>query len=601
MPDGPGVYRFLDKNGVVIYVGKAKNLKRRVSQYFQSSKNHNVKTRVMVSHIADMEHTVVGSESDAFILENNLIKEYQPKYNILLKDGKTYPWICVRNEPFPRVFMTRRFLKDGSRYFGPYSSVMHVHQLLDLINGMYMLRTCNLKLDDESIAAGKYKVCLDYHIKKCPGPCAGHISPEKYKEQTDAIVQILKGNTYQLIREYERRMKEAAAELRFEEAQAYKENVEMLRRHYSKSLVSNPDSAPDLDVFYIVFDGADAFGSFVRVRSGAVTRSMNLLMKAGIEESRESFLSFFMTEIYDRIASFQNDDIVSKEILVPFMPDRSFEGAKMHVPEKGDKLSLLELAHKNAMALKLEKLKQEEFTSPQEHTNRILENLKRDLMMDRLPVHIECIDNSNIQGTNPVSACVVFKNAVPSKKDYRHFLIKTVVGPDDYASMKEVVNRRYSRMLEEGTPLPQLLIVDGGRGQVRMAYEALSELGLLSEIKLVGLAERMEEIIIPGDPYPLFLDKNSTSLKLMMQLRDEAHRFGITHHRNRRSKNSLVSELDSIKGIGPKTQDKLYARFKTLSRMKKATRDELTETVGLKTANILLEAFGRSSEGGSGG
>lgn len=595
LPNEPGVYRFLDKDGVVIYVGKAKSLKKRVSQYFQSSKNHNIKTKVMVSHIADMEHTVVNSESDAFILENNLIKEYQPKYNILLKDGKTYPWICVKNEPFPRVFLTRNFRKDGSRYFGPYSSSTHVHNLLALINSLYTLRTCNMKLDAESIAAGKNKVCLNFHIKKCLGPCAGKITLAQYQQQIDAIVEILKGNTFPLIREYEKQMKEAAADLNFEQAQSFKEQADLLRSHYSRSLVSNPNSSPDLDVFYILFDGADAFGSFIRVRSGSVTRSINLQMKSRIEEDPAEFLSFFMAEIYTRIASYQSDDIISKEVVVPFLPDREFEGAKLHVPERGDKLSLLDLAKKNALALKFEKLKQEAFTSPEEHTTRILENLKRDLMMSELPTHIECIDNSNTQGTNPVSACVVFKNAVPSKRDYRHFLIKTVDGPDDYASMKEVVNRRYSRLLEEGAPLPQLLIVDGGRGQVRMAYEALSELDLLGAIKLVGLAERMEEIIIPGDPYPMFLDKNSTSLKLMMQLRDEAHRFGITHHRKRRSASALVSELDSIKGIGPKTQEKLYARFKTVARMKKASKEELVEVVGLKATEALLAHFCKAS------
>jgi excinuclease ABC subunit C len=588
LPDSPGVYRYLDENGVVIYVGKAKNLKKRVSQYFQSPDKLTRKTAVMVSKIADVEHTVVDTEEDALLLENNLIKEYQPKYNILLKDGKTYPWICVKKEPFPRVFLTRKFKKDGSLYFGPYSSVMHAHKLLDLINALYRLRTCNLPLTDEGIQGGKYKVCLNYHIKKCLAPCVGYISPQEYKEQTDAIIEILKGNSAYLIREFDRKMKDAASKLEFEIANDFKEKKILLEKHYSKSMVVH-SGIMDLDVFSLIFEGQDAFGNHMKVRNGCIIRSINLHIKMRIEEEQSSVLSQFMAEIYTRGDSEQ--DIV-KEILVPFMPDQEFHGRNVHVPLKGDKLSVLELSRKNAAELKFDKLKQEEFVNPKEHTERILETLRRDLQMDDLPRHIECFDNSNIQGTNPVSACVVFKDAAPSKKDYRHFNIKSVVGANDFASMKEVVNRRYSRILSEGGELPQLIVIDGGKGQVRFAYEALLELGLVNNIKLIGIAERMEELIIPGDPYPMFLDKNSTSLKLIMQLRDEAHRFGITHHRSRRSKAQISSALDQINGVGPKTAEKLIAKYKSVARIKRVSEEELAAFVGPKLARAIKEGLG---------
>lgn len=587
LPEVPGVYRYLDENGVVIYVGKAKNLKKRVSQYFQSPDKLTRKTAVMVSKIRDMEHTVVDTEEDALLLENNLIKEYQPKYNILLKDGKTYPWICVRKEPFPRVFLTRRFKKDGSLYFGPYSSVMHAHKLLELINALYKLRTCNLPLTDEGIEGGKYKVCLNYHIKKCLAPCIGNISSQSYKEQTDAIIEILKGNSAYLIREFDKRMKEAASKLEFELANEFKEKKILLEKHYSKSMVVH-SGIMDLDVFSLIFEGQDAFGNYMKVRNGCIIRSINLQIKMRIEEEQPSVLSQFMAEIYSR--SDTEQDIV-KEILVPFMPDQEFVGKNVHVPLKGDKLSVLELSRKNAAELRYDKLKQEEFVNPKEHTERILENLRRDLQMDELPRHIECFDNSNIQGTNPVSACVVFKDAAPSKSDYRHFNIKSVVGANDFASMKEVVNRRYTRVISEGGELPQLIVIDGGKGQVRFAYEALLELGLVNRIKIIGIAERMEELIVPGDPYPLFLDKNSTSLKLIMQLRDEAHRFGITHHRSKRSKGQISSALDQIKGVGPRTAEKLIAKYKSVARIRRVPEDELAAFVGPKLAKTIKEGL----------
>ena len=583
LPEVPGVYRYLDENGVVIYVGKAKNLKKRVSQYFQSPEKLTRKTAVMVSKIRDVEHTVVDTEEDALLLENNLIKEYQPKYNILLKDGKTYPWICVKKEPFPRVFLTRRFKKDGSLYFGPYSSVMHAHKLLDLINALYKLRTCNLQLTNQNIDSGKFKVCLNYHIKKCLAPCVGYISGEGYKEQIDAIVEILKGNSSYLIREFERKMKDAASKLEFELANEFKDKKILLEKHYSKSMVVH-SGIIDLDVFSLIFEGQDAFGNYMKVRNGCIIRSINLQIKMRIEEEQSSVLSSFMAEIYSRNDT-EQDNV--KEILVPFLPDQEFEGRNIHIPLKGDKLAVLELSRKNAAELRFDRLKQEEIINPKEHADRILENLRRDLNMDVLPRHIECFDNSNIQGTNPVAACVVFKDGVPSKSDYRHFNIKSVVGANDYASMKEVVNRRYTRILAEGGDLPQLVVIDGGKGQVRFAYEALLELDLIDKLKIIGIAERMEELIIPGDPYPMFLDKNSTSLKLIMQLRDEAHRFGITHHRSRRSKAQISSALDQIPGVGPKTSEKLLAKYKSVARIKNASEEELAAFVGVKLAKAI--------------
>ena len=593
LPHSPGVYRFLDSSGTVIYVGKAKDLKARVSQYFRPN-GLNRKTQVMVSKIADIHHTVVGSEADAFLLENNLIKQYQPRYNILLKDGKTYPWICLRNEKFPRVTVTRRFVKDGSRYFGPYSSAMHAHNLLALISTLYKLRTCNMPITDEGVAKGKYKVCLDYHLGKCAGPCVGRMSEAEYGAQIEAIVQILKGNSWSLIKEFERRMKERAAVLDFEEAQQWKEKMELLERHYAKSLIVNSKGI-NVDVFYVIMEGQDAFGSFLRVHDGGIVQSMNLELKLRIEEDGPAVLGSFISGIYEKLEEYEGqDEGHPSEIVVPFLPDmpEALPGVTFTVPEKGDRLALLELGRKNAAAIKFERLKHEEFVNPEEHSQRIVENLRKDLGMDVPPVHIECFDNSNIQGTNPVASCVVFRDGAPSKRDYRHFNIKTVVGANDFASMKEVVNRRYSRLLAEGQELPQLIVIDGGRGQVNAAYEALSELGLIGKVKLIGLAKRLEEVIVPGDPYPHFIDRNSTSLKVLMHIRDEAHRFGITHHRNRRSASSLVSELDNIPGVGAVSREKLVTRYKTLSRIKSAPYREIVNVIGKRSADSLFSWFG---------
>lgn len=592
LPHSPGVYRFKDSEGIIIYVGKAKDLKNRVSQYFHSSATKNRKTTVMVSKIADIEHTVVSSEEDAFLLENNLIKEYQPRYNILLKDGKTYPWICLKNEPFPRVVITRQYQKDGSKYFGPYSSSSHAHALLELINSLYRLRNCKLSLNTEAIAQGKFKVCLNYHISKCNAPCIGNISQQEYMEQISAVTDILKGNSSALIRKFDSKMRECASALEFEKAQVYKEKKELLEKHYAKSMIVSP-TLSDLDVFHIVFDGADAFGAFLRVSNGCIVKSISMEIKCKIEEEQSAVLSRFISGVYDKLSEFGTDS-PPEEVLVPFYPDGviSLQHLKVTIPTKGERFALMELARKNAAAMKFEKLKHEEIVSPEDHANRVMENLKKDLGMDKLPYHIECFDNSNIQGTNPVASCVVFKNGAPSKRDYRHFNIKTVIGANDFASMKEVVNRRYTRLLAEGEPLPDLVVIDGGKGQVHSAFEALMELGLLDRIKLIGIAKRMEEIIVPGDPYPLFIDKNSTSLRLIMHLRDEAHRFGITHHRNRRSISQLQSELDTIPGVGAVSREKLLAKYKTISRMKKVPYREIVNVIGKRSADALFSYWG---------
>lgn len=594
LPTGPGVYRFLDASGTIIYIGKAKNLRKRVQQYFVNPENLTTKTRMLVSKIADVQHTVVESEQDALLLENNLIKQYQPKYNILLKDGKSYPWICIKNEPFPKIFLTRRFVRDGSQYFGPYSSVQHAHHLLDLVNSLYKLRTCKLALTPQAIEAGKFKPCLNIHIKKCYGPCVGCITQEEYDSQIANIKEILRGNTGALIREYRKTMQEYAAQMEFEKAQEYKEKVELLQNHYSKSLIVHP-SITDTDVFSIVFEKGNAFGNFFRLNGGCIIQALNLHFKLNIEEEKEAVLTRFIQEIYQIIGNGKSSggekNLYAEEILVPFLPDNLSFGKNIHIPLKGDKLNLLELCTKNAKAFMFQKMKQEEIKDPEEGKNRAVLALKEALQMERMPLHIECFDNSNTQGTNPVAACVVFRNGKPSKRDYRHFNIKTVVGANDYASMYEVVHRRYSRLLAEGGEIPQLVLIDGGRGQLHFAYDALQNLGLLERVKVISIAERLEEIIIPGDPTPMFMDKNSPALKLLMHLRDEAHRFGITHHRSRRTKNQITSTLTSIKGVGEATQQKLLQHFKSVKRIREASREEIETVVGRKMASLIIDAL----------
>ena len=594
LPTGPGVYRFLDASGTIIYIGKAKNLRKRVQQYFVNPENLTTKTRMLVSKIADVQHTVVESEQDALLLENNLIKQYQPKYNILLKDGKSYPWICIKNEPFPKIFLTRRFVRDGSQYFGPYSSVQHAHHLLDLVNSLYKLRTCKLALTPQAIEAGKFKPCLNIHIKKCYGPCVGCITQEEYDSQIANIKEILRGNTGALIREYRKTMQEYAAQMEFEKAQEYKEKVELLQNHYSKSLIVHP-SITDTDVFSIVFEKGNAFGNFFRLNGGCIIQALNLHFKLNIEEEKEAVLTRFIQEIYQIIGNGKSSggekNLYAEEILVPFLPDNLSFGKNIHIPLKGDKLNLLELCTKNAKAFMFQKMKQEEIKDPEEGKNRAVLALKEALQMERMPLHIECFDNSNTQGTNPVAACVVFRNGKPSKRDYRHFNIKTVVGANDYASMYEVVHRRYSRLLAEGGEIPQLVLIDGGRGQLHFAYDALQNLGLLERVKVISIAERLEEIMIPGDPTPMFMDKNSPALKLLMHLRDEAHRFGITHHRSRRTKNQITSTLTSIKGVGEATQQKLLQHFKSVKRIREASREEIETVVGRKMASLIIDAL----------
>ena len=573
-PHSPGVYRYYDAEGNVIYVGKAKDLHKRVAQYFVSADRLTRKTAVMVSKIADAEYTVVDSESDALLLENNLIKQFKPRYNILLKDSKTYPWICVSAGDFPKVFLTRRVVKDGSRYFGPYSSVVHARNLVEFFHNTYPLRTCNLKITSEAILHGKYRPCLNFHIGKCKGCCVGAISKKEYAANIEEIVSLLKGGGREMIQHYKTLMQEAAQQMDFENAQIYKEKMFSLEKHYSKSVIMNA-VVGDVDVFSLIIDSPEAFGNFMRIRGGAVVQSLNLGFRMMIEEEQESVLGAFIAEIQSKFGD------LSKEVIVPFLPDADIEGVEFKVPLRGDKLSLLELSARNAKEMRFNALKQQEHKDPDAYKNMVLESIQKQIGMKELPVHIECFDNSNIQGTNPVSACVVFRDGVPSKKDYRHFKVKTVFGANDYATMKEVVNRRYSRMLEENPEdLPQLVVIDGGKGQLAFAYEALAELGLTDKLTVVALAERMEEVYRVGDPYPMFIDRNSPALKVLQQIRDEAHRFGITFHRNLRSKSQIESVLRSIPGVGEKTEQRLLLHFGSVTRLAAAPLEDISALVG---------------------
>ena len=589
-PHSPGVYRYYDAEGNVIYVGKAKDLHKRVAQYFVAPERLTRKTAVMVSKIADVEFTVVESEADALLLENNLIKQFKPRYNILLKDSKTYPWICVSNDDFPKVFLTRKFVRDGSRYFGPYSSVVHARNLVEFFHNVYPLRTCNLKITSDAILRGKFRPCLKFHIKKCRGCCIGGISKEEYSQNIEEIVRLLKGGGREIIQHYKALMQEAAANMEFEQAQLYKEKMQSLDQHYSKSVIMSSIMG-DVDVFSLVIDGPEAFGNFMRIKGGAVVQSLNLGFKLMIEEPQESVLAMFIGEIQAKFGA------LSREIVVPFKPDMELENVEFRVPVRGDKLALLELSARNAKEMRLNALKQQEHTDPDAYKNMIMESLQKQIGMKELPVHIECFDNSNIQGTNPVSACVVFRNAVPSKKDYRHFKVKTVVGANDYATMKEVVNRRYSRLLQENPEdLPQLVVIDGGKGQLAFAYEALAELGLTEKLTVIALAERMEEVYRVGDPYPMFIDRNSPALKVLQHIRDEAHRFGITFHRKLRGKAQIESALRSIKGVGEKTEQRLLLRFGSVARIAAAPLEELSEVVGPQLASLILKELNKEYE-----
>lgn len=584
-PHSPGVYRYYDASGKVIYVGKAKDLHKRVAQYFVPPERLNVKTRVLVSKIADAQFSVVDTEADALLLENNLIKQYKPRYNILLKDSKTYPWIVITNEEYPRVFLTRRVEKGRGTYFGPYSSVSHANYLLDFFRRSYPLRSCKLNITGEAILRHKFRPCLDFHIKRCRGCCIGAVSKEEYSYYINEIARLLKGGVNEIINEYERAMKQASSELRFEDALVCKERIESLRKHYSKSIISSSSGA-DCDVFSLVFDGQDAFGNFLRVRGGAIIQSLNLGFRMNIEEEQESVLSTFIAEIESKFGA------LAREVIVPFKPDVEIDGVEFRIPVKGDKFSLLGLSAKNAREYLFNTLKQKERTDPDEYRRLVLEDLKKSLGMKDLPVHIECFDNSNIQGTNPVASCVVFRDGVPSKADYRKFKIKTVVGANDFASMKEVVNRRYSRMLaEHPDDLPQLIVIDGGEGQLKFASEALAELGILDRLTVIGLAKRMELVIRLNDPVPLFLDRNSHALKVLMHIRDEAHRFGITFHRSLRSKEQVRSILREIKGVGEQTEQRLLMHYGSVSRIASASVEDLSEMVSRPLAERILSTL----------
>ena len=575
LPNQPGVYQYYDKEGAIIYVGKAKNLKKRVSSYFTKT-HENGKTRVLVKKIANIKHIVVETETDALLLENNLIKKHKPRYNVLLKDDKTYPWICIKKERFPRVFSTRRVFKGSGEYFGPYTSVKTVYTLLDLIKGLYSLRTCNYQLSEEKVDTGKFKVCLEYHLGNCKGACEGLETEVEYNENIKAIKEILKGNFKDSLQQFKKQMHSFAENMHFEEAQKIKEKIEVLENYQAKSTIVNPKIS-NVDVFSIVSDESYGYVNFLQVSYGSIIRSHTLEIKKKLDETDTQLLELAITEIRQRFNS------NSKEIYVPFKVDFG-ENLKITVPQLGDKKHILDLSLRNAKYFRMDRFKQMKIVDPDRHVNRIMAQMKADLRLNEEPRHIECFDNSNIQGTHPVAACVVFKNGKPSKKDYRHFNIKTVEGPDDFASMEEVVYRRYKRLVEEEQPLPQLIIIDGGKGQLSSALKSLDALNLRGKIAIIGIAKRLEELFYPNDPIPLYLDKKSETLKIIQQLRNEAHRFGIEHHRNKRSKTALNTELETINGVGDKTVVELLKHFKSAKRVANAKLDELEAVVGVSRA-----------------
>lgn len=582
LPNSPGVYQYYDKDGKILYVGKAKNLKKRVASYF--NKNHDDgKTRILVRKIRDIKHIVVATETDALLLENNLIKKYQPRYNVLLKDDKSYPWICIKKERFPRVFSTRRLIKDGSEYFGPYTSGKTVHTLLDLIRGLYPLRNCNYDLSEEKIKAGKYKVCLEYHLGNCLGPCEAKFSEAAYLQNIDAIRNILKGNFKDSLVQFKKQMQSFSKDLQFEDAQRVKEKVDILENYQAKSTIVNP-KINNVDVFSIVSDESYAYVNFLQISYGSIIRSHTLEIRKKLEETDAELLQLAVVELRQRF------DSKPKEVYLPFEVDLG-EELKVHVPKSGDKKRILEFSLRNAKYYRLERFKQAKIVDPDRHENRIMAQMKKDLRLTAEPRHIECFDNSNIQGTNPVAACVVFRNGKPSKKEYRKFNIKTVVGPDDFASMEEVVFRRYKRMVEEEQPLPQLIIIDGGKGQLSSALKSLDKLELRGKIAIVGIAKRLEELFYPEDPIPLYLDKKSETLKIIQQLRNEAHRFGIEFHRNKRSKEALTTSMESIPGIGEATIVDLLSHFKSTKRIAAASFEELEKVIGASRAKKIVTHF----------
>lgn len=584
LPSTPGVYMYFDSEGTVIYVGKAKNLKRRVSSYFNRT-HDSLRTNLLVRAIADIKYIVVPTEQDALNLENSMIKEYQPRYNVLLKDDKSYPWIVVTKETFPRVFMTRKRIKDGSKYYGPYTDTASARTVLDLIRELYKLRSCRFAITPEYVSKGKGRLCLDYHLKRCSGPCVGLTSQEEYGAQIERVKQILRGDMNELLDHLREEMAALAEELRFEEAHELKLKYDMVARYTAKSVIVS-QTIGDVDVFGVDDDGGpDVFINYMHVRRGAVVRSVTLEYKRRLDETVPQLLGYAMDEIGRELG------VAYEEVVLAQVPDVEMPGVTFIVPQRGDKFKLLEVSEKNARQYKIDSLKHLERHNPEERVNKLMERMKADFRLSVLPRHIECFDNSNIQGTNPVASCVVFRDGKPAKNDYRHFNIKTVVGPDDFASMKEVLTRRYTRLMNEGKELPQLIVVDGGKGQLSAAVEALDAMGLRGVIAVAGIAKRLEEIYFPGDSVPLYIDKNSETLRVVQHMRDEAHRFGITHHRNRRSKTQTVSALDSIKGIGEKTRTALLTKFRSLKRVSEADLDELAAIVGPAKASIVYAAL----------
>lgn len=582
LPNEPGVYQFFDKNGKIIYIGKAINIKKRVASYFV--KNHSsAKTNILVSKIRDIKHIVVDTETDALLLENNLIKKYQPKYNVMLKDDKTYPWICIKNEPFPRVFLTRKVIKDGSTYFGPYASVKTANVLLELIKELFPLRTCTFDLSDKNIKQSKFKVCLDYHIGKCLGPCEGFQTEPEYNDSIAEINNIVKGNFKEAIVKFEEIMHQCAEDLKFEEAQLLKEKINLLSNYQAKSTVVSP-SINNVDVFSIVSDPSFGYVNFLKISNGSIIQSHTTEIKKKLDESDKELLEYAIVAIREKFYS------QSKELFVPFKLDLPGD-FKITVPKIGDKKHILDLSVKNAQYYRFEHLKQLKIVDPDRHSNRILLQLQQDLHLKELPVHIECFDNSNLQGTNPVASCVVFKKAKPAKNEYRHFHIKSVEGSNDFASMEEVVYRRYKRLLEEKLPLPNLVVIDGGKGQLSSALKSFEELQLQDKVALIGIAKRLEEIYVPNDSNPLYLDKKSESLKLIQQLRNEAHRFGLTFHRNIRSKKAVKNQLEEITGIGIETAERLLKKFKSVKRISQLTEEILVKEVGKSKAKKIYFHF----------
>ncbi|MDA9892871.1 excinuclease ABC subunit UvrC [Flavobacteriaceae bacterium] len=582
LPQVAGVYQYFDKSDRVIYVGKAKNLKKRVSSYFNKV-HDNKKTTVLVKNIVRIEHIVVETEMDALLLENNLIKKYQPRYNVLLKDDKTYPWICIKKEPFPRIFYTRRVIKDGSEYFGPYTNMKTVMTLLGLVRSLYPLRSCKFDLSEDKVNAGKYKVCLEYHMGNCLAPCTKQIEAEAYENNIKAIREIIKGNFKESIQGFKKQMDSYAAAMEFEKAQTVKEKIESLTNYQAKSTIVN-SKINNVDVFSIVSDESYGYINYIQVSHGAIIRSHTLEIKKKLDETDATLLQLGIVEIRQLFFSSAKEIFLSEAVALG-------EKLKVSVPLQGDKRKLVDLSIRNAKFFRMERFKQMKIVDPERHTSRIMSQMKTDLRLPKEPYHIECFDNSNIQGSNPVAACVVFKNGKPNKKEYRHYNIKTVEGPDDFASMEEVVYRRYKRLLEEEASLPQLIVIDGGKGQLSSAVKSLDLLGLRGKISIVGIAKRLEEIYFPGDSIPLYLDKRSESLKILQRARDEAHRFGITFHRQKRSKGSLNSKLDQIEGIGPATRDKLLAHFKSLKRIKEASKEAIESVLGKQKGSKIYTAL----------